>query len=96
MFRKRQKLKIPAFGAIKYQKYVPSSDNSSAFVSQDVDAVDDNLPCCENFKLGTLLKAGIPLERVDSQVISGDYSQELSNMIVPEQNEQKKVEEHEN
>lgn len=78
MFREKQKMAVPAFGAVKYHQYKPSAQNPDVCVESDVDAVNDDLPPCVNFKLSTLLKAGVPLEKVNSRCIAGNLADEVA------------------
>ena len=71
MFRQRQKISFAVAG--KMTTVVPHLDDTGCYVPKVENAVKD-LPPFENFKLSTLLKAGVPLEEVNTKLFTGAVS----------------------
>lgn len=67
MFRERQKLRLGAASQV-FDKELVKDDKTGMCAEHLVDACRA-LPDASNFELGTLVEAGIPLKKVNTQII---------------------------
>lgn len=70
MFRCRQKLFTAPFCSMV--EFEPIADEDNKVHNKMVDLSEVRLPEPDAYDLGLLLKAGIPLQKVNTKVLSGD------------------------